>query len=111
MAASFCSVAPPPRQTDAGAAAAMGDSKQPSPASPLLRRRSESTRSHRVRWLKAMAERNTPLRRVQALEPRISRADEILKRTLEVWGNRSARPLNMEDARQIAENATGFSES
>jgi hypothetical protein len=45
---------------------------------------------------------------MQALEARISSPDEMLKRTLEVWGKRSARPLNMEDARQIAENATGF---
>ena len=55
-----------------------------------------------------MAERHAPLRPVQALEPRISRADEMLKRTLEVWEKRSSRPLNMEDARQIAENTTGF---
>jgi hypothetical protein len=42
------------------------------------------------------------------LEPTINRADEALKRTLEMWSKRSTRPLSNEDARQIEENAIGF---
>jgi len=35
-------------------------------------------------------------------------ADERLARTLELWSRRSQRPLTEEDAREIAENMTGF---
>jgi hypothetical protein len=35
-------------------------------------------------------------------------ADERSARTLELWSRRSARPLTEEDAREIAENMTGF---
>jgi len=35
-------------------------------------------------------------------------ADERSARTLEVWSRRSTRPLTEEDAREIAENMTGF---
>ena len=35
-------------------------------------------------------------------------ADELSDRTLEVWSRRSTRPLTEEDAREIAENMTGF---
>jgi len=36
--------------------------------------------------------------------PAVERSD----RTLEVWSRRSTRPLTEEDAREIAENMTGF---
>jgi hypothetical protein len=35
-------------------------------------------------------------------------ADERIARTLEIWSRRSTRPLTEEDAREIAENMTGF---
>jgi hypothetical protein len=35
-------------------------------------------------------------------------ADERIVRTLEIWSRRSSRPLTEEDAREIAENMTGF---
>ena len=35
-------------------------------------------------------------------------ADERKARTLELWSRRSQRPLTEEDAREIAENMTGF---
>jgi hypothetical protein len=35
-------------------------------------------------------------------------AGERSDRTLEVWSRRSTRPLTEEDAREIAENMTGF---
>ena len=35
-------------------------------------------------------------------------ADERSARTLEIWSRRSMRPLTEEDAREIAENMTGF---
>ena len=35
-------------------------------------------------------------------------ADERSARTLELWSRRSAQPLTEEDAREIAENMTGF---
>jgi len=35
-------------------------------------------------------------------------ADERLARTLELWSRRSTRPLTEEDAREIAENMSGF---
>ena len=35
-------------------------------------------------------------------------ADERIARTLEIWSRRSSRPLTEEDAREIAENMTGF---
>jgi hypothetical protein len=35
-------------------------------------------------------------------------ADERTARTLELWSRRGARPLTEEDAREIAENMTGF---
>jgi len=35
-------------------------------------------------------------------------ADERSARTLELWNRRSTRPLTEEDAREIAENMTGF---
>jgi len=35
-------------------------------------------------------------------------ADERIARTLEIWSRRSSRPLTKEDAREIAENMTGF---
>jgi hypothetical protein len=35
-------------------------------------------------------------------------ADERIARTLEIWSRRSSRPLTGEDAREIAENMTGF---
>lgn len=35
-------------------------------------------------------------------------AEERIARTLEVWSRRSTRPLTEEDAREIAENMTGF---
>ena len=36
------------------------------------------------------------------------KADERLARTLEFWSRRSTRPLTEEDAREIAENMSGF---
>ena len=35
-------------------------------------------------------------------------AGERIARTLEIWNRRSSRPLTEEDAREIAENMTGF---
>jgi len=35
-------------------------------------------------------------------------AGEQIARTLEIWSRRSTRPLTEEDAREIAENMTGF---
>jgi hypothetical protein len=35
-------------------------------------------------------------------------ADERIARTLEIWSRHSSRPLTEEDAREIAENMTGF---
>ena len=35
-------------------------------------------------------------------------ADERIARTIELWSRRSTRPLTEEDAREIAENMTGF---
>jgi hypothetical protein len=35
-------------------------------------------------------------------------ADDRIARTLEIWSRRSSRPLTEEDAREIAENMTGF---
>jgi hypothetical protein len=35
-------------------------------------------------------------------------AGERIARTLQVWSRRSTRPLTEEDAREIAENMTGF---
>jgi hypothetical protein len=35
-------------------------------------------------------------------------ADEQIARTLEIWSRRSTRSLTEEDAREIAQNMTGF---
>jgi hypothetical protein len=35
-------------------------------------------------------------------------AGERIARTLEIWSRRSTRPLTEEDAREIADNMTGF---
>ena len=42
------------------------------------------------------------------MKPSLAANDNLIDRTREVWQTRLGRDLSREDARQIAENVTGF---
>lgn len=42
------------------------------------------------------------------MKPLYAANDNLIDRTRQIWGPRLGRDLSLEDARQIAENITGF---